>query len=206
MNIRFIKEKNPVNEDYKVNIFIKAIGSGLFTGYIPIASGTFGSIVGVLFFLLPGFEQIGTLFIAVSLSFIAGVFISNIMSKRYGEDPPEVVIDEICGIWFTYLVGLIFFELFFTAKPFNPFEKSPIFFKLLGFSIEITHKRIFAVVGFIIFRFFDILKFPPAKYMDDIKSGYGVMLDDIISGFYAGIISTIITHFLWFRIFIHKIS
>ncbi len=206
MNFRFIKQKNPVNEEYKVNIFIKAIGSGLFTGYIPVASGTFGALLGLLFYLLPGFEQFSTLFISVVLSFFVGVFISDAMCKRYGEDPPEVVIDEISGIWFTYLIGLIVFDLFFSAKPFNPFTKNPILLNFLGMSVEITHKRIFAVVGFVLFRFFDITKFQPAKYAEEnLRSGWGIMLDDIIAGFYAGILSAILTHFLWFRIFINKL-
>ena len=128
------------------------------------------------------------------------------MRPRYGDDPPEVVIDEICGVWFTYLLGLIIFDIFFTAKPFNPFTRNPILFNFLGLSVEITHKRIFAVVAFLMFRFFDITKFQPAKYLDEtMKSGWGIMLDDIVAGFYAGILAPIVTHFLWFRIFIHKL-
>ena len=206
MAFKLIKEKNPVNKEYKVNQVINAIGSGLFTGYIPIASGTFGSVVALIFFLLPGFEQFYTLFLATILSFFAGVFISDIMSKRYGEDPPEVVIDEISGMWFTFLIGLICFELFLTAKPFYLYAKNPILLKFLGLSVEITHKRIFALVGFILFRFFDIIKLQPAKIIDEkLNNGWGIMLDDIIAGLYAGVFSAIITHFLWFRIFIHKI-
>lgn len=206
MKFRLIKDKNPVNEEYKVNILYKVLGSGLFTGYIPIASGTFGAFLGMLIFLLPGFEQYSTLLIAVPASFLAGAFISDKMRSRYGEDPPEAVIDEICGVWFTYLIGLCIFDIFFTAKPFNPFTKNPILFNFLGLSVEITHKRIFAVVAFLMFRLFDITKFQPAKYIDEtMKSGWGIMLDDIVAGFYAGILSPIITHFLWFRIFIHKL-
>ena len=206
MSFRFIKEKNPVNEEYKVNIFVRAIGSGLFSGYIPFASGTFGSLVGLIFFLIPGFEQFLTLFIATIISFFGGVLISEMMRKRYGDDPAEVVIDEISGIWFTYLIGIICFELFLTAKPFYLYAKSPILLKFLGLSVEITHKRIFAVVGFLLFRLFDIVKLQPAKVLDEkLDSGWGIMLDDIIAGLYAGIFSAIITHFLWFRFFIHKI-
>lgn len=82
MSFRFIKEKNPVNEEYKVNIFVRAIGSGLFSGYIPFASGTFGSLVGLIFFLIPGFEQFLTLFIATIISFFGGVLISEMMRKK----------------------------------------------------------------------------------------------------------------------------
>jgi phosphatidylglycerophosphatase A len=206
MNFRLIKHKNPVNDEYKVNIVIRAIASGLFTGYIPVASGTFGAFLGMIIFLIPGFEHYLTLFTVVILTFIIGAWVSEKMRPRYGDDPPEVVIDEICGVWFTYLLGLIVFDIFFTAKPFNPFTRNPILFNFLGLSVEITHKRIFAVVAFLMFRFFDITKFQPAKYLDEnMKSGWGIMLDDIVAGFYAGILAPILTHFLWFRIFIHKL-
>ena len=190
MNFRLLKTKNPVNEEYKVNIFIKAIGSGLFTGYIPFASGTFGSIVGVLIYLIPGFAQVHSLIIAVILSFIVGVFVSNIMRKRYGEDPPEVVIDEIAGQWFTYLVGYFVFAVFITFKTYNPTEYFP-------------QKLIFAITGFVMFRIFDIIKLQPAKYLDKKESGWGIMLDDMVSGLYAGILAAVLTHFLWYRYFIH---
>lgn len=204
--MRLIKERNLVNEEYKINKFYLAIGSGLFTGYLPVASGTFGAFLATLIFLIPGFEQYLTLTIAVFISFFAGVFVSEKMRNRYGEDPAEVVIDEVCGMWFTFLLGLMVFDIFFTAKPFDPFTKNPILFKFLGLSIEITHKRIFAVVAFLMFRLFDITKFQPAKLVDEnVKSGWGIMLDDIVAAFYAGILSPIITHFLWYRIFIHKL-
>jgi phosphatidylglycerophosphatase A len=204
--MKFIKDSNPVNEEFKVNFFVKAFASGLFTGYIPVASGTFGALLGMIIFLLPGFEQYFTLLIAVLVSFFAGAYASEMMRSRYGEDPPEVVIDEISGMWFTFLIGLIVFDIFFTAKPFNPFYRNPILINLPGFTIELTHKRLFAVIAFLMFRFFDITKFQPAKYLDEnIKSGWGIMLDDMIAGFYAGILSPVITHFFWFRIFVHKV-
>lgn len=50
-----------------------------------------------------------------------------------------------------------------------------------------------AVAGFIIFRFFDITKIPPARFFDTrMKNGYGVVLDDIVAGAY----SCVMLHFL----------
>jgi phosphatidylglycerophosphatase A len=186
MKFKLIKERNPVNEEQKVSIPVRAIGSGLFVGYIPFASGTFGSLLGLLIFLIPGFSDFRVLGIGIIVLFIAGIFVSEIMQKRYGDDPPEVVIDEIAGLWFTYLVGYAIFSIFFTAKTFDPQ------------TLFIT-KLLFGFVGLVIFRIFDILKLQPALYFDDLKNGYGVMMDDISAGLYAGILSPIITHFLWFR-------
>ncbi len=187
--MRLIKEKNPVNEDYKVSFVVKAVASGLFTGFIPFASGTFGSLLGLLIFLIPNFAQLHVLAIALVICLIAGIYVSEVMQKRYGEDPAEVVIDEIAGLWTTYLVGYLIFEFFFKAKTFDP----AFFF---------STKALFGVVGFLIFRVFDIVKLQPAKYFDELKNGYGIMMDDIAAGLYAGILSPVITHFLWFKLFV----
>lgn len=43
-----------------------------------------------------------------------------------------------------------------------------------------------ALLGFLWFRFFDILKPPPADWFDrEMKNGVGVTLDDIVAGIYA---------------------
>jgi phosphatidylglycerophosphatase A len=42
------------------------------------------------------------------------------------------------------------------------------------------------VLGFFLFRFFDIVKVEPARYFDrHLKNGYGVVLDDVAAGIYA---------------------
>ncbi|AFZ82781.1 phosphatidylglycerophosphatase A family protein [Candidatus Kinetoplastidibacterium crithidiae] len=42
------------------------------------------------------------------------------------------------------------------------------------------------LLSFIIFRFFDIIKPPPIKYVDRVfKSGFGVMLDDLMAAIYT---------------------
>jgi phosphatidylglycerophosphatase A len=45
------------------------------------------------------------------------------------------------------------------------------------------------VLGFILFRFFDITKIPPARFFDRrVKNGYGVVMDDVIAGLYSCIL------------------
>jgi phosphatidylglycerophosphatase A len=42
------------------------------------------------------------------------------------------------------------------------------------------------VLGFFLFRLFDIIKIEPARYFDrHLKNGYGVVLDDVAAGVYA---------------------
>ena len=45
-----------------------------------------------------------------------------------------------------------------------------------------------AILGFIWFRIFDIVKPPPASWFDrEMKNGLGVTLDDVMAGIYAAI-------------------
>ncbi|MBW2515782.1 MAG: phosphatidylglycerophosphatase A [Deltaproteobacteria bacterium] len=45
-----------------------------------------------------------------------------------------------------------------------------------------------AVLGFIIFRVFDILKPPPIRWMDaTVSGGSGVVVDDVVAGIYANL-------------------
>lgn len=44
-----------------------------------------------------------------------------------------------------------------------------------------------ALAGFILFRFFDILKPWPIRWIDKkVKGGFGIMLDDVLAAVYAG--------------------
>lgn len=48
-------------------------------------------------------------------------------------------------------------------------------------------KTPYIVAGFILFRFFDILKPFPVSFFDGIKNGWGIMLDDMAAGLYAAL-------------------
>ena len=87
---------------------------------------------------------------------------------------------------FTYLIGSIVFELFFPFKSFDP-----------GFDAKA--KLSFGIIGFFAFRFFDIVKLEPSKYFDNKNSGYGIMLDDMAAALYAGIFTSVLTHFAWYQ-------
>ena len=45
------------------------------------------------------------------------------------------------------------------------------------------------VLGFLLFRFFDIVKPPPVNWADRIKGPLGVMLDDIVAGALTALIT-----------------
>jgi len=52
------------------------------------------------------------------------------------------------------------------------------------------------VLGFALFRLFDIVKPPPARQWESSRGGWGVMADDIAAGFYAACILQLVLFFL----------
>jgi len=102
-----------------VGFFTRAFASALFSGYSPVASGTVGSAVGLAIYFIPGFEQAYVILPICVLVYFLGVRTAEAMEKVYGQDPGEVTIDEVLGMWIsllflpkTIVVGVIAFFVF----------------------------------------------------------------------------------------------
>jgi phosphatidylglycerophosphatase A len=90
----------------------KFLGSGFYSGYIPFASGTFGSLAALLIYLIPGFEKIYILLPAIIVFTILGFRIGNKFEELYGKDPSQCTIDEVVGMWISLLfIPKTFFNL-----------------------------------------------------------------------------------------------
>ena len=131
------------------------IGTVFFIGKLPLAPGTWTSLIATLswFFI---FKDINPyiLPIVTSILFIIGIISSNkIIEDSNEHDPSRIVIDEWVGQW-----------LAFTMLPVT------------------IHT---GLIGFIAFRFFDILKPGPVKRMEQLPKSLGIMADDIIAGIFA---------------------
>lgn len=87
----------------KINWFEKIIGSGFLTGYIPFASGTFGSLAALLIYWVPGFERPVILLPTIIIFTFYGIYVGNKFEKVYGKDPAECTVDEMVGMWITLL-------------------------------------------------------------------------------------------------------
>ncbi|HRI47020.1 MAG TPA: phosphatidylglycerophosphatase A [Ignavibacteriaceae bacterium] len=136
-----------------MNLISKMIGSGFFTGYIPFASGTFGSLVALLIYLIPGFQRLEIIVPMIIIFSAWGIHLGNIFEKEYGKDPAQCTVDEVVGMW----ISLILVPKTFTAL----------------------------LIAFLVWRFFDIVKPPPARQLEKLKGGLGIMIDDIVAAFYA---------------------
>jgi phosphatidylglycerophosphatase A len=87
----------------KINIFEKFLGSGFFSGYIPFAPGTFGSLVALLIYLIPGIENPTILLLLISLFSVIGFSVGTKFEAVYGKDPKQCTIDEFVGMWISLL-------------------------------------------------------------------------------------------------------
>ena len=134
---------------------IMFIATGAYSGYLPKAPGTWGSIIGVG--LWAGMYRLGLLpYVGVvALLFIIGTACAGSAEKILNQgDPGIVVIDEIVG----QLIAL-------TAAPLNPAA---------------------ALLGFTLFRFFDIIKPWPIQWLDRrVTGGVGIMVDDLVAGLFS---------------------
>ena len=137
------------------------IATGLGSGLSPKAPGTVGSFCA----LLPiwGGVQFGVWGIVVLSIFfyLSGWYATyRILKIQKNQDPGFVVIDEFAGQSITFLFVSCFVMPWY-----------------------------YYLIGFMLFRFFDIVKVWPASYFDKrVHSAFGVMTDDIMAGIYAGLI------------------
>ena len=141
------------------------IATGLGIGYFPVAPGTVGSLLGVALLLgLSWFELKGEPRLLFHLVVVAVISIVGIWAASRAEihfkrkDPPQVVIDEVVGQLLTF--GLIF--------------RNP--------------RLVLLILGFILFRVFDIWKPFPIRKLEGAPLGFGIVLDDLAAGFYASLV------------------
>jgi len=87
----------------KINIFEKFIGSGFYTGYFPVASGTIGSLAAIVIYLIPGFENLFIIIPATIIFMAYGIYVGTKFEAQYGKDPSECTVDEVVGTWISLL-------------------------------------------------------------------------------------------------------
>ncbi len=128
-----------------------------YTGYLPIAPGTWASLVTTLlvYFIKPYWEAPYYFQIPVIvIIFIIGIPAAGAAEKHFKKkDPRKCVIDEVAG----QMVSLLF----------------------------LPHNVYFYTAAFFLFRVFDISKPFPVRRAERIPGGLGIMLDDIGAGLYA---------------------
>jgi phosphatidylglycerophosphatase A len=184
-------------------IFV-ATAAGL--GYLPKAPGTFGSLVGLVLAVVPWWALVSVGFISADANFVTtgphanptdpllqcqvwialtigavGVWASSRAASYWSQrDPQRVVIDEVSGQHLAVCLGCAL-PLWWRPQP-------PWIDAQLGFiTSQSALNWKYLLLGFILFRVFDIWKPFPARQAESLPGGWGIMADDWIAGIYAGL-------------------
>ena len=128
------------------------IGTAFYLGKIPIAPGTWSSLVALItWYLLKPLISDPLFLLITGGIFFLGIAVTQILIEAWGKnDPKEIVIDEWVGMW----IGLYL----------------------------VPHDYKWGLLAFLVFRFFDIFKPGPIQMMDDMHDAIGVMMDDVVAG------------------------
>jgi phosphatidylglycerophosphatase A len=155
-------------------------------GYIPLAPGTWGSLIGVGFYffvftfghhvLFAGVEhnrfnqeQVWTaeltgVLVAIFLVTMIGIWAASRAERLFRrKDPATIVIDEVAGQMVALLSGPLWLHTWWSI-----------------------------LAAFLLFRVFDIWKPYPIRRLEHLESGLGIMADDIAAGAYALIANSLL--------------
>ena len=162
-------------------------------GYLPLAPGTWGSLVGIgVYVLVRGaamkffftafagrnFNLLHIYYGVIAFELVAVFAIALVgtwaatrterLSAR--KDPGKVVIDEVAGQFIALIpVPFVLGAAWWTA-----------------------------ILAFVLFRFFDIVKPYPARRLESLEGGLGIMADDVVAGVYAAIVVAVAVVISWF--------
>jgi phosphatidylglycerophosphatase A len=148
------------------------IGTGLGSGYLRPASGTWGSLVGFAYFW--GLLHLP---LAIAAAVTAAVIALSIwVSGRCvllfsNDDPSQVVIDEIAAV------------------------------PLAAWPITLMDKPSWWIwiAVFVAWRIADIIKPSPARQFEALPGGWGVVADDLMSAAYVGALFWLGVRLGWIR-------
>ena len=141
-------------------------------GNLPGAPGTWASVAAIPLawglHAVGGFPAVGLVTVALAL---IGTWATARTLDGRAEDPSEVVIGEVVGmliaLW-PLSIGLSQIGAEWHVWPWPGW-----------------------VVGFLLFRFFDIVKPPPVSWAGRVAGPLGVMLDDIVAGVMTALVAVV---------------
>ena len=142
-------------------------------GRLPLAPGTWGSLPpAIIFGLMWQFGASAVLIsvvmaaLALAGSAICVICAPAIIAATGQADPRGIVADEFAGQALTFLV-------------------IPI---LATGTISTKQIWVTTVLGFLLFRLFDIAKPWPIRKLEKLPKGWGVLADDLLAGVNAAIV------------------
>lgn len=152
------------------------IAQGFGVGRIPLAPGTFGSILGLgwlWLLLLPG--SLWMFVAGTLLGLAASVWLCSTGERVLGEtDPGSIVFDEIAAVPLCFLgwIAVIVFRHGSMPSPDTFFSR---------------HHGLLTFGVFLLFRLFDVWKPWPVRGSQSLPGGWGVTADDALAAVYVNL-------------------
>jgi phosphatidylglycerophosphatase A len=178
-----VAEKTEPKKARTFDSLIVWVAWGFDVGRITWAPGTFGSLVGLLWFAaLLSTQNIWWFASGV----LAGIFVSVWICGKaekilHQHDPGSIVLDEICAIPICFAPWLVSEWLHKGAWP------------ALGTFFGAKSWYLTATI-FVLFRIFDILKPWPVRQSQRLPGGWGVVTDDVLAALYVCALSLLVFH------------
>jgi phosphatidylglycerophosphatase A len=148
------------------DFIILSLATGFGIGLMPKAPGTFGSLWGLVLVY-----AVQTNYPGPQAMFVAGI------------------ITIIVGVFVCDRAGRYFGQ----KDPGKIIIDEVASFPIVFWGITLNFQT--AIIGFLLFRLFDISKPWPIKKLEKLPGGVGVMADDLLAGVYAWILFNIILYF-----------
>ncbi len=153
--------------------FISTVG---FIGYMPFAPGTFGTLAAVFFMVALKPSVLSHIALTV-LVITAGIVSSNQTIRLLESNPPLPPFSK---------GGM---------GGFSGEKKDPsciVIDEFAGYMASLLFLPLswgYIISAFVLFRFFDILKPPPLRRLEDVfNGGFGIMADDIGAAVYTNLV------------------
>ena len=172
-----------------MNRFLLWLAQGFGVGRIPFAPGTFGSVVGLGWFVLllatgNFWGYLGGTLLGLALS----VWLCGVGEKVLNQkDPGSVVMDEIAAMPVCFLGWICLLNFGAATMP------------LPAFFFSKQHWPVTAGV-FLMFRLFDVWKPWPVRQSQSLPAGWGVTVDDVLAAVYVNVFVLVFLLFVEFWI------
>jgi phosphatidylglycerophosphatase A len=156
------------------------VAQGFGVGWIPFAPGTFGSLLGLVWFATLVTTGSFWAYVAGAIEGIAfSIWLCDDAEKILGEtDPGSVVLDEIIAIPFCFLPWIACEWWRHDALP--------------DVSYFFSGRALWMTLGIVaLFRVFDIWKPWPVRQVQRLPGGWGVTVDDLLAAIYVALISIV---------------
>ncbi|MDH7598142.1 MAG: phosphatidylglycerophosphatase A [Sedimentisphaerales bacterium] len=160
------------------------LAAGLGLGWLPLAPGSWGSLLPAGVFAAMGLAGCKAMLIAgvqvvlALLGAVGCVWLSPYTISLTGsQDPDEVVLDEVAG------QAICLLGVMFCTGP--------------AARLGVNQVLFVTCLGYLCFRLFDTIKPWPCRPLERLPTGWGILADDLVAGLYA-LICLALGYWIWY--------